>query len=216
MRRRNRRRRSGTNTAVLQREPSSEPAKARAQDVTKGTLIFVAMIGAAATIAAAVIGLLPSGNTNHVHTTGSTTMVSTPSSVTASPPNSPSDIGMTLVPGDNSSFIRDVTYPDGSEVITGQHFIKKWEIKNTGTIRWVGRYLAAMGESTGSCTYPSRVPVPTTNPGQTVVISVPVTAASFSEVCFVTWKMVTGSDIEYFPGFVGMWFDVKVVENSHD
>jgi len=213
MPRRNRRRRSGTNTAVLRREHTSEPRKAHGTNNTKGTTICVAVIGAAATITAAVIGFLATNNTNHVRPTGSTT-VSATASVTASPTVSPSNVGATLVPGDNSTFIKDVTYPDGSKVITGQRFIKKWQIENTGTIRWVGRYLAAIGESTGSCTYPSRIPVPITNPGQSAIISVPVTAASNPEVCFVTWKMVTSNDIQYFPGFVGIWFNVKVVDNT--
>jgi hypothetical protein len=211
MSRRNQRRRAGTNTALLQRDRISESARAHEPKVTKGT-ICAAIITAAATIIAAAIGVLATVNANHVHTTGSTT-VSHSISVTASPSVSASDTGTTLVPGDNSEFIRDVTYPDGSKVISGQHFIKKWEIKDTGTVRWVGRYLAAMGESTGSCAYPSRVPVPTTNPGQSVVISVPVTAASIPQLCFVSWKMVAGNDVEFFPGFVGIWFDVNVIDN---
>jgi Ig-like domain from next to BRCA1 gene len=213
MPRRNRRRRSGTNTAVLRREHTSVPGKAYGTNSTKGTTICVAVIGAAATIMAAVIGFLATNNTNHVRPTGSTT-VSPAASVTASPAVSSGNVGVTLVPGDNSTFIKDVTYPDRSKVVIGQHFIKKWEIKNTGTVRWVGRYLAAIGESTGSCTYPSRIPVPTTNPGQSAIISVPVTAAGSPEVCFVTWKMVTRNDIQYFPGFIGIWFNVKVVDNT--
>jgi hypothetical protein len=196
----NRRRASGTNTAVLQRASAPKYTKDHESKSTKGTTILAAVIGAAATIIAAAIGVLAIGHTNHVHPTGSATL--SPAAPTTS----------TLVTGDGSSFIKDVTYPDRSKVRTGQHFIKKWEIKDTGDVRWVGRYLAPIGQSTGSCTYPSRVPVPTTNPGQSVVISVPVTAASSPQLCYVIWKMVTSNNILYFPDFVGIWFEVYVVK----
>jgi hypothetical protein len=214
MRRRNRRRRSGKNSATLQRTHTPERAKADEPGTAKWTAIFVAIITGAATIIAAVIGVLAAtGNSDNVHVAGSITVSPPVTPHTAPPSISASNISPTLVPGDNSAFIKDVTYPDGSDVMVGQHFIKKWEIKDTGTVRWVGRYLAAIGESTGSCTYPTRVPVPITNPGQSAVISVPVTAATTPELCFVTWKMVNNDGTEYFPKLVGIWFDVKVVAN---
>ena len=105
----------------------------------------------------------------------------------------------------------DVTYPDGSTVTEGQHFVKKWKIQNIGTVLWTDRYLVANGSSTGSCTYPSRIPVPLTRPGQDAVISVPVTASNSPGVCFVTWKMETITGTLSFPNEVGIWFNVKVV-----
>lgn len=117
--------------------------------------------------------------------------------------------------GDNSEFIKDVTYPDESKVMTGQNFTKKWEIKDTGNVHWVGRYLAAAGQSTGACTYPPRVRVPNTNPGQSVVISVPVTAPATPQVCYVYWKMETSTGTPYFPNMIGIWFNIKVVDNQH-
>jgi hypothetical protein len=190
--------------------PGAGPVASRRKRSSKSTRIpiWVAVIGASATITGATIGgILSSSNSNPVRTTGS---------VTASSPASASSASTPLVAGDNSEFITDVTYPDGSKVMVEQHFIKKWEIKDTGTARWAGRYLAAIGPSTGSCTYPSRVPVPTTNPGQSAVISVPVTAASTPQLCFVTWKMVTNNGTLYFPDFIGMWFKVNVVNASKD
>lgn len=50
----------------------------------------------------------------------------------------------TLVDGDCSSFIRDVTIPDGSTVQINQRFIKTWELQNTGSVAWVGRQLQCL------------------------------------------------------------------------
>jgi hypothetical protein len=95
--------------------------------------------------------------------------------------------------------------------MASQHFVKKWAIRNTGNVAWIGRYLAADGPSTGACTYPSRVPVPATYPGETANISVTVTAPSTPQVCYATWKMVTAAGDLYFPDEIGIWFNVRIV-----
>jgi hypothetical protein len=119
-----------------------------------------------------------------------------------------------LVQGDNSTFIADINYPDGTKVPAGQHFVKKWKIKNIGSVPWIGRYLAPDGKITGACTYPSRVPVPTTYPGKPAIISVPVVAPSAPQVCYVTWKMVNTAGDLYFPNEEGIWFNVTIVAHS--
>jgi hypothetical protein len=163
-----------------------------------------AIAGAATIIAAGVTGVF-----TMVHTPpdpGSTPGVSS----SASPAPSQASLPHSRIAGDKSTFIKDVTFPDNSIVRPGQRFIKKWEIENTGTIRWANRYLIPDGLSTGNCSYPARIRVPATDPGQTVVISVPVTAASTPGLCYVTWKMANASGALYFPGYLGIWFEVKV------
>lgn len=161
--------------------------------------------GAATIIAAVVTGVLTMIPT----LTRPSSTPSAPSSVNPSP--SPAGLPHSRIPGDKSTFIKDVTFPDNSVVIPGQRFIKKWELKNTGAVRWVNRFLIPNGVSTGNCSYPSRIPVPATNPGQSVIISVPVTAASIPGLCYVTWKMTNASGALYFPGYLGIWFEVKVL-----
>jgi|HubBroStandDraft_1064217.scaffolds.fasta_scaffold12874_5 hypothetical protein len=168
--------------------------------------IAAAVIGALGTVTAASVGAFDKPATSEP--TASESVVPK-----ASPP-SPSSQGTQpsgpLIPGDNSSFVADVTYPDGSAVTEGQHLMKKWEIKNIGIVLWSNRYLVADGTQTGLCTYPSRVPIPLTRPGQNVIISVPVTASDSPDVCFVTWKMETSTGTLYFPNEVGIWFSIKV------
>lgn len=127
-------------------------------------------------------------------------------------PSSSSSPAAPLVSGDASAFIRDVTYPDYSEVPVNKHFIKTWELKNVGIVKWTGRYLAAIGPSAGKCIYPHRVRIPATGPGDPVDISVNVTAANSPGLCYVTWRMVTSTGRLYFPGNTrGIWFKVNVI-----
>lgn len=114
--------------------------------------------------------------------------------------------------GDASAFIRDVTYPDYSKVYPSSHFTKIWELRNDGIVKWTGRYLAALGPSSGGCKYPSRVAIPATDPGEMADISVSVTAPASPGICDVTWKMVTRTGQLYFPNDTeGIWFKVIVV-----
>jgi Ig-like domain from next to BRCA1 gene len=215
-------------------EPESKPAS---PDVTSGSraspegsatgvgsrklssgqvTVLVATIGAAATITTAALngmfGLVSSHSTPTPTPPPTSASSSVPATASAKPSASSSHLAAgPLVAGDNSAFVSDVTYPDGSKVVAGQRIIKKWEIKNTGSVTWTGRYLVADGESTGACTYPSRVPVPTTDPGHTAIISVSVMAASTPQVCYVTWKMANGAGNLYFPNEIGIWFNVRII-----
>jgi hypothetical protein len=178
--------------------------------------LVIAAIGAMATIAAAALSgpLLSSGD---AHPAPSLDASASAPATAATPTPVASAVPLPanpLVPGDDSTFIADVTYRDGTKIPEGQSFIKTWEIKNTGNVPWAGRYMAPDGKVTGACTYPSRVPVPTTYPGKPAIISVPVVAPSTPQVCFVTWKMVNAAGDLYFPNEEGMWFNVTIVTPS--
>jgi hypothetical protein len=163
------------------------------------------VIAAVATVTAAVVtGIFTMARGQPGPT--STASASASSSASASPTTLP----RSRIPGDKSTFIKDVTFPDNSIVRPGQRFIKKWELQNTGVVRWVDRYLVPSGSLTGSCSYPRRIRIPATKPGHTVVISVPVIAESTLGLCYVTWKMVNASGALYFPGYLGIWFEVKI------
>jgi hypothetical protein len=200
---------STTDTPSKQRPAGTGQARRRRRRNLSAAhaAIAAAAIGAAATVVAAGLGVFAK-SPSPASPSAPTVPMASPSVSRPSP--TPEATGP-LVPGDNSVFVTDVTYPDGSTVTEGQHFIKKWEIRNTGTVLWAGRYLAAHGISRGSCTYPSRVVIPTTHPGQDVTISVPVTASDSPGLCFVTWKMETGTGALYFPNEIGIWFSVNVI-----
>jgi hypothetical protein len=180
--------------------------------------LVVAIIGGMASIAAAALSgpLLNSGDAHPAPSPGASASASATSRAAAPTPTA-SAVPLPanpLLPGDDSTFIADITSRDATTVPEGQSFIKTWEIKNTGSVPWVGRYLAPDGKITGACTYPSRVPVPTTYPGKPAIISVPVVASSTPQVCFVTWKMVNETGDLYFPNEEGIWFNVTIVPPS--
>lgn len=161
--------------------------------------LSLAILAGLFAIAAALVGALASG-------------VFTSSGGQATPSSSSSPAAAPLTSGDASAFIRDVTYPDYSKVRVNKHFIKTWELKNVGIVKWTGRYLAAMGPSVGKCIYPHRVRIRATAPGDPVDISVNVTAANSPGLCYVTWRMVTSTGRLYFPGNTrGIWFKVNVI-----
>lgn len=202
-----------TRTRGSSRRPNSPGQRGRRSRKLSAAqaAIAAAAIGAVATITAAALGAFDKPATSQFVASGSTVPNTSPS-----PSRSPGPkLSGPLIPGDNSSFVADVTYPDGSVLTEGQHIVKKWEIKNIGIVLWTSRYLVADGTKTGLCTYPSRVPIQPTRPGQNAVITVPVTASDSPGVCFVTWKMETSTGTLYFPNEVGIWFNIKVTADSH-
>ncbi len=141
-------------------------------------------------------------------------------SVTAPTPGQPAVAPTSkepMVPGDNTSFVDDVTYPDNTEVTTGQTFVKTWRLKNSGTVSWKGRFLknidAVPPGATQGFLIPaeSMVKIPDTEPGATVDISVTLTAPNLPATTISTWKMVDEKGDLYYPGKAGVYCQVRVV-----
>jgi Ig-like domain-containing protein/helix-turn-helix protein len=131
--------------------------------------------------------------------------------VAASPSSTP--FSDSLIPGDASKFIADVTIPDGTRVKVNAHFVKVWALENVGTVDWHDRYLTRMNPTSDDhgCRAPDRVAIGDTPPGQQVMISVPVTAPSHPTECWVSWKMVDEAGTTFFPSRRPVYFMVTVV-----
>ena len=74
------------------------------------------------------------------------------------------------------AFVKDVTIPDGTQLTVGETFTKTWRLQNRGTCTWTTDYMLVYtsGDQMGSTTavrLPGNVP-----PGQTVDVSVTLTA----------------------------------------
>ncbi|MGN9843952.1 NBR1-Ig-like domain-containing protein [Nonomuraea sp. H19] len=121
------------------------------------------------------------------------------------PPSGPT---MSPAPVDNSEFVGDVTYPDGSKVRPGSSFKKVWRIRNTGTVAWEGRFLARVNKA--PCRSPEKVTVPSTAPGQTVDIAVRVKAPEKPGNCRIYWKMTDVQGRVLFPLKRAVFLDVQV------
>lgn len=73
----------------------------------------------------------------------------------------------------DSDFVADVTIPDGTRIGMGESFTKIWRLRNSGTCIWDAGYLFVLVDgSTGMTPTTDGVPVPRTEPGQNVEISV--------------------------------------------
>ncbi|GGN34964.1 hypothetical protein GCM10010109_58510 [Actinoplanes campanulatus] len=127
---------------------------------------------------------------------------------TPSPSGSFSD---SLIPGDASRFVGDITFPDGAKVKVNQHFDKVWALANVGQVAWHKRFLAPINPTgEGGCTVPDRVQIGDTPPGEQVMITVPVVAPSNPGKCMVSWKMVDEQGQPYFPSRRPVYFLVNV------
>ena len=102
--------------------------------------------------------------------------------------------------GDEARFVSEAP-PDGSTVPCGATFTKSWTIRNSGTVPWEGRRLRRIGPTTGPWTLTSArfMPVPDTEPGETVSISVELRAPQMETAAVAQWKMVDTDDLLYFP-----------------
>lgn len=106
----------------------------------------------------------------------------------------------------SATFIADVTYPDGSVLSPGQSFNKTWRLKNTGTSTWNGFTLNFInGNQMGG---PPSVAVPTTAPGQTVDITVPLVAPSSNGSYQGNWQLKDNQRVNVSGGKV--WVAITV------
>ncbi len=102
--------------------------------------------------------------------------------------------------GDAATFVSEEP-PDGSTVPCGAHFIKRWTIRNSGSVPWHDRQLRRIGPTTGPWTLTSAqfTPIPDTEPGETVTISVELGAPQMETAAVAQWKMVDEDDLLFFP-----------------
>ncbi len=126
--------------------------------------------GAALTVEAALTGAAPTATNTPAPFPTVPTATSTVPSPTSAPAVTPTSSC------DAAAFITDVTYPDGTEVNAGDTFTKTWRLKNVGSCSWTTSYALVFtgGEAMGGPAAQSLVG--NVNPGQTVDISVGLTA----------------------------------------
>lgn len=76
---------------------------------------------------------------------------------------------------DSAAFVNDMTVPDGTIVKASEPFLKVWRVENTGTCPWAERYTLVFvgGEQMDA---PDSIPLKVTQPGQTLDISIDMTA----------------------------------------
>jgi hypothetical protein len=114
---------------------------------------------------------------------------------------------------DWAQFVTDVTVPDGTIFQPGATFTKTWRLKNIGTCTWTPSYsmVFASGTQMGSTT---SVSMPgTIAPGQTVDVSVPLTAPNTAGNYIGYWKFKNPSGALFGIGYYAnspWWVQITV------
>lgn len=87
-----------------------------------------------------------------------------------------------------AEFVADVSIPDGSVLAPEIAFVKTWRVKNTGTCTWDNRYSLVFTDGTLLTPY-DRLALPfVTAPGQTIDLSLDMTAPIYPGAYESHWK----------------------------
>lgn len=157
------------------------------------------MTAAALTVQAQLSATVPSSSSP----TATYTPVPFPTIGPSSTPNPTLPPAATRTPNcDNANFITDVTYPDNTVVSAGDNFTKTWRFKNIGTCSWTPSYALVFvnGESMGGPTVQALAG--NVNPGQTVDLSVALTAPSSNGTHTGNWGIRNAAGVIFAHFFV--------------
>ncbi len=146
---------------------------------------------------------------------GGTIATNTPvPTVTGTPPTSTPTVAVTSIPAacDRAQFIADVTVPDGTTFQPGSTFGKTWRLKNVGTCTWTNYSL--IFDSGEKMAGPDSATIPTSvAPGQTVDITINLTAPVNAATYRGYWKLKNASGVPFGIGTAGtksFWVEIKV------
>lgn len=87
-----------------------------------------------------------------------------------------------------AEFVADVSVPDGSVFAPETAFVKTWRVKNTGTCTWDHRYSLVFADGTLLTPYDHLALPFTTAPGQTLDLSLDMTAPIYPGAYESHWK----------------------------
>lgn len=165
---------------------------------------------AAETVAAQLTALVPQA------TTPAPTDEPTPTEQAGTPTttSTPAPTG-TTTPCDRAQFVSDVNYPDGTDVAPGAAFTKTWRLRNTGTCTWTSSYALVFdsGDSMGAPAS-TQLTVGTVAPGQTIDVSVNLTAPAAPGTYRGNFRLRNGSGVLFGIGDAGtgaFWVQIDVV-----
>ncbi len=117
-----------------------------------------------------------------------------------------------------AQFIADVTVPDGTNYTPGATFKKTWRLKNIGTCSWTSADVSLIFDSGEKMGAPASVALPTTvAPGQTVDITVDMTAPSAAGHYFGYYKFKSASGGVFGIGTTAnksFWVEINVTASA--
>ena len=114
-------------------------------------------------------------------------------------------------------FIADVTVPDGTKYEPGATFEKTWRLKNIGTCTWTTSY-SLVFDSGAQMGAPASVKIPSeVRPGQTIDISVDMTAPTAAGHYRGYWKFKNASGVLFGIGYTAnraWWVEINVTSTA--
>ena len=145
------------------------------------------------------------------------TQVVVPTAVPATPVPTQIPPTATPIPCYQLSFVADVTIPDGTKIPTGNTFTKTWRIKNSGSCTWDDRFDIAFVKGTqmaAAAIYDLRT---TVKPGETIDISIEMTAPTANGVYTSEWMLVNPNGVKFGTGPKSdgaFWAKIEVVDGK--
>lgn len=217
-------------TEPSQHPDGDDPAReegAGPRTPSRGKRLLGLGIGTAAVAVIALLGVLlltreaPSDDAAGPELTGEAAAAysSAPNapSTTTSPEGCPENVEVNPGPaprvdGDESHLVDDVRIPDCSTQPRGRSVVKTWELANTGTVEWKGRFLHRINAHEGSsgCRAPERVAIPDTKPGEKVEVSVTIATPDHEAICFGRWMQTDSKGNFTFPQQRPYFYTFKV------
>ncbi|NIS81302.1 MAG: hypothetical protein GTO14_14115, partial [Anaerolineales bacterium] len=111
--------------------------------------------------------------------------------------------------------VKDVTIPDGEELAPGENFTKTWRLQNNGSCTWTSSYSLVFDQGDSMDGPPSKqLTAGTVGPGDTLDISVDLTAPASPGTFKGFWKLRNGSGVIFGIGAAGttaFWVEIEVV-----
>lgn len=130
---------------------------------------------------------LPTWTLAPVFPTGVPNNALTPT-VTGTPPTATPNTGALAFGCNNSAFVRDANYPNGTVVSPGEEFTKTWKVENTGSCDWQYNYGMAIvvdKDFDSSWNHLGR----NVKPGEWAEVSVIITAPNSDGTYTGSWRM---------------------------
>jgi hypothetical protein len=175
-----------------------------------------AVLTEAAVTADAILRTMSASSPTPAPVTPTSTATQTPEPSSTPIPGISTLPGGTPAPssGDKAEFVADLTIPDGTVFAPNATFVKTWRLKNAGLTTWTPSYTVVYYNG-DDLKAPASVALPATvAPGQTVDVSLPMTAPTKDGTYTANFLLsnASGSRFGLDPGGVQPFYVVIVVD----
>ena len=182
---------------------------------TVGGIDYIRTAAALTLDAISTTMVVPQGTPNPTQSEQSTPVPGQTEAATPKP-GATATVAGTIVPCDQVSFLQDLTIPDGTLLAPGTAYTKIWELKNTGSCAWNSLYMlvfANEGDLMGGAISQPLITSGAVQPGETVKVSVELTAPINQGDYKGYWRLRNPTGSEFGPAGKSFWVAIKVSTN---